>query len=746
MGLSRNISKTIAADLKLSNRQGDGIMDKNERFVLFKCACYMKNILSSAPISDDATGRFITWILKNDSRYLYEFLNEFMPDKNERKKTDEITRLMLDQDEYINYISRNIYKLKNTDLKKIEFFIDDLLEKRKNELDCKGLSSIEKKMSAFKKMFKLTDPEIEFCIFLLIVSLWEVVESYFIDYLKCHLIPNKRYLTSILQINTAELEKVRGGTLSRINIYEWERHSVMMNSDFIDFFLKSSNTLLSKNFFSKMNLKSIPLSMHVIDPEQTHHALDLLRKKPQKATNILLYGPPGTGKTNYASGLIRELGLTGYEIIKDNENNKSQNRRAAIIACYNMKQNDDKAVIVIDEADNLLNTQNAWTRIGETQDKGYLNNLLENEGIRTIWITNSIDAIDESVRRRFAYSIHFRDFNRRQRVQLWESISKKNRIRKFYDRKELEELAKKYKVNAGVIDLAIQKSVETYSISEKSQCKKAVIQSLDAYQTLIHQGYKPVSKNLIEDHYSLDGLNIRGDLKAMIQQLEKVDVSLRQNDRKRNINMNLLFWGPPGTGKSELARYIANHLDRELICRRASDIFDPYVGMTERNIKAMFSEAEHEDAVLVIDEADSLLCSRDRAVRSWELSFTNEFLTQMERFNGILVCTTNRLKDLDNASLRRFNHKIEFDYLTPQGNMIFYDLFLAPLCKETLDEKSKNILLSMANLAPGDFKVVRDRYSYAGKDDVSQIDLIAALQEECRAKQLMSPSMKIIGF
>ena len=242
----------------------------------------MKNILSSAPISDDATGRFITWILKNDSRYLYEFLNEFMPDKNERKKTDEITRLMLDQDEYINYISRNIYKLKNTDLKKIEFFIDDLLEKRKNELDCKGLSSIEKKMSAFKKMFKLTDPEIEFCIFLLIVSLWEVVESYFIDHLKCHLIPNKRYLTTILQINTAELEKVRGGTLSRINIYEWERHSVMMNSDFIDFFLKSSNTLLSKNFFSKMNLRSIPLSMHVIDPEQTHHALNLLRKKPQK--------------------------------------------------------------------------------------------------------------------------------------------------------------------------------------------------------------------------------------------------------------------------------------------------------------------------------------------------------------------------------------------------------------------------------------------------------------------------------
>ena len=99
------------------------------------------------------------------------------------------------------------------------------------------------------------------------------------------------------------------------------------------------------------------------------------------------------------------------------------------------------------------------------------------------------------------------------------------------------------------------------------------------------------------------------------------------------------------------------------------------MGATEQLIRRAFEEAEREEAVLVLDEADTFLFSRDRAVRSWEISFTNEFLTQMERYRGILICTTNRMTDLDQASIRRFNHKIRFDYLTPEGNRIFISDF-----------------------------------------------------------------------
>lgn len=147
----------------------------------------------------------------------------------------------------------------------------------------------------------------------------------------------------------------------------------------------------------------------------------------------------------------------------------------------------------------------------------------------------------------------------------------------------------------------------------------------------------------------------------------------------RKSSAHILLYGPPGTGKSELALYLAEALERKALTRRASDILDMYVGESEKNISRMFAEAEHTEAVLVIDEIDSLLFSRDTAKHFWEISMTNEFLSQMERFKGIMIGTTNGLTRLDHASIRRFNHKIGFDYLTPEGNLVFYDRLLKPL-------------------------------------------------------------------
>ncbi|MFC1816067.1 AAA family ATPase [Thermodesulfobacteriota bacterium] len=169
------------------------------------------------------------------------------------------------------------------------------------------------------------------------------------------------------------------------------------------------------------------------------------------------------------------------------------------------------------------------------------------------------------------------------------------------------------------------------------------------------------------------------------------------------------------------------------------------VGEGEKNIKHAFAEAEAEEAVLVIDEADSVLSSRDRAVHSWEISFTNEFLTQMERFRGILICTTNRFKELDDASIRRFNHKIEFVYLSAEGNVIFYQKLLEPLQTKALKEANQNALRKISNLTPGDFKLVRDRYSFYPRKELSHQDLIHALQEEAILKQTHRGD-KAIGF
>jgi len=215
--------------------------------------------------------------------------------------------------------------------------------------------------------------------------------------------------------------------------------------------------------------------------------------------------------------------------------------------------------------------------------------------------------------------------------------------------------------------------------------------------------------------------------------------------KKPGASTHILLYGPPGKGKSELARYIAGTLNRELICKRSSDLLNPYVGMTEKNLASAFDEAETQEAVLVMDEVDSILASRDRAHHTWEVSFTNELLAQMERFRGILICTTNRLMDLDQASIRRFNFKIGFNYLKPEGNVLFYARLLGPLISEPLTDGSKMRLAQISPLAPGDFRSVRDRFALCAPDTVTHDGILRALEEEAKIKKFHS-RQKEIGF
>lgn len=717
--------------------------DRNDKFVFKNSLVFMKRYFENYAVFNKKSLEITCWALGSQAHEIGDYLLKQLPENKQVYFADELSENK--DDNY--YYAKIVVKMLKTASRKckinMERFLINLIDQRIEELAYNGLSEIDKKISSVHTLFNLNKQETEFCKFLLITSYYEIPEEFFLDHLECYKFTKKHYLACLLGVSQKNLDILLNGVLAEVGLFEISKYSLTMSDDFEELLESSSPDNLQQKLYTPLQSDVIPLQYHFPYKKQAEHVLKIFAKKPLTSTHILLYGPPGTGKTTFAEGIAKELNIPSFKIVLD-EKDSSKNRKAAIIACQNMTNKGEGSLVFVDEADSLLNTRNSWLFFGEKQDKGWLNQLLEKPGLRMIWITNDVNAIEDSVARRFSYSLYFKPFSRGQRIQLWNNILKEKKVKRFFTDNDISQFAKKYNVNAGVINNAINKAIET-EIKSKPDFHQCLKNGLESYQTLINNGHQPVNKDVIDSNYSLDGLNLKGDLPLMIEQLDRFDNFLRNSDKDEVHCMNFLFYGPPGTGKSELARYFANRLDREIICKRVSDLQDKYVGESEKNIKQAFAQAEAEEAILIIDEADSLLFNRDRAKRSWEISFTNEFLAQMERYRGILVCSTNRIKDLDSASLRRFQHKVYLDYLTPEGNVIFYEKMLLQLAKGKLNSSGYKSLQEMPNLVPGDFKVVRDKFAFFSPEELDHNKLIENLQKESLLKQECFGKRKI-GF
>jgi len=172
-----------------------------------------------------------------------------------------------------------------------------------------------------------------------------------------------------------------------------------------------------------------------------------------------------------------------------------------------------------------------------------------------------------------------------------------------------------------------------------------------------------------------------------------------------------------------------------------SDLVAPFVGETEQNLARAFAAAQLEDAVLLFDEVDSFLQDRKKARQSWEITAVNEMLTQMESYQGLFIASTNLMQDLDEASIRRFDLKIHFDYLKPQQ---IRDLFTSHLKAMKLKDpagSAVNQLLGEGALTPGDFALVARRARFQPFATAQQM-AVALIQEVRLKRQTQRP----IGF
>jgi AAA+ superfamily predicted ATPase len=124
-----------------------------------------------------------------------------------------------------------------------------------------------------------------------------------------------------------------------------------------------------------------------------------------------------------------------------------------------------------------------------------------------------------------------------------------------------------------------------------------------------------------------------------------------------------LFYGPPGTGKTLTAALIGKEFNRPVYRIDLSQVVSKYIGETEQNLEKIFNLAENKDWILLFDEADALFGKRTSTKSSNDRYANQEvsyLLQRVERFNGLVILTSNFKNNIDDAFLRRFNSIIPF--------------------------------------------------------------------------------------
>ena len=451
--------------------------------------------------------------------------------------------------------------------------------------------------------------------------------------------------------------------------------------------------------------------------------------------NILIHGRPGTGKSELVKTLTKDLGFNLYEISvvdRDGDALTGNRRFSAYQLCQKILSRQDKTLILFDEVEDVFPGDSLLTnpfKMNDDRRKAWINRLLEINPVPAIWVSNNIDQIDHAFIRRFDFVFKLDTPPKNIRAK----ILNKHFSELAVSNQWIESMAE----NSNIAPALVSRAARVASLLDHgNENNSAVEDTLEHIigNTLEAMGYseKVREKHNIALSYRVDALNPDMDIKELIEGL------------KHTPQGRFCLYGPPGTGKTEFGRYVAKALHKPLLIKRASDLFGPYVGMTEKNIASMYKQAQSEDAVLLLDEADSFLRDRKYARQSWEVTQVNEMLTQMEAHNGIFICSTNLADNLDSASLRRFDFKIHFDYLRPDQSWILFQQVLKDSGVALSAKKSwKSKLTSYHNLTPGDFATVI-RQNRLCKEAINADLLLAGLSRESGFKQTNKPSG--IGF
>ena len=423
-----------------------------------------------------------------------------------------------------------------------------------------------------------------------------------------------------------------------------------------------------------------------------------------RGVNILLYGTPGTGKTELTRVVAKKAGVSLYAagemVSADGESDRSA-RLADLVFSLRLLSETKKVALLFDEMEDV-----AWQLMRRGGSKVYLNRLLENNPVPVLWTSNNIHEIDPALLRRMTLAVELRMPPASQRARILGRLAK--RIKVKMTESEVERLARQIEATPAVVENALKAAkLAGGGADEVERAAQGIVRAVTG---------ATVPKASPVPDFDPKLLCASIDLESLAERLV----------RGQSSAFSLCLSGPPGTGKSAYARYLARALGLEILQKRASDLLGAFVGESEKRIAEAFSEAREAGAFLIFDEADSLLFDRSQAMRSWEITQVNEMLTWMEDHPLPVCFTTNLMDRMDTASLRRFTFHVRFDYLDKSAIRAAFDIFFGI---KTVPADA----LALANLTPGDFAQARKQASVLGTAQKPD-QIVELLTDIARAK------------
>ena len=212
-----------------------------------------------------------------------------------------------------------------------------------------------------------------------------------------------------------------------------------------------------------------------------------------------------------------------------------------------------------------------------------------------------------------------------------------------------------------------------------------------------------------------------------------------------------LFYGGPGTGKTETVYQLARQTGRDIMVVDVPQIKSKWVGDSEKNIKALFDRYRElvkkakQTPILLFNEADAIIGIRQqgaqRAVEKMENSIQNIILQEMETLDGIMIATTNLQQNLDKAFERRFLYKIKFEKPTVEARVLIWHSMIPEL-----NDMDAKMLAAKYDFSGGQIENIARHYTIDSILHDAKEDKLAMLINHCDNERVDDNSKRHIGF